>query len=168
GPEYVTYLNRDGMSFVPFEELKKRLTSPEKAERAPEVDRPELPEAEVLHSILVIDDEPSVNNNIRKILLKKGYTVDQALTKREALEQIERRAYKVILLDLKIPGVNGLELLAAIREKSPESRVIIITGYATIETAKETARLGAVDYLAKPFTPEEIRISTENAFRYAA
>jgi len=64
--------------------------------------------------------------------------------------------------------VNGLELLATIREKSPDSRVIIITGYATIETAKETARLGAVDYLAKPFTPEEIRISTENAFRYAA
>lgn len=168
GPEYVTYLNRDGMSFVPFEELKKRLTSPEQEERAPQVDRPELPEAPVLHSILVIDDEPSVNNNIRKILLKKGYTVDQALTKQEALEQIERRAYKVILLDLKIPGVNGLELLAAIREKSPDSRVIIITGYATIETAKETARLGAVDYLAKPFTPEEIRISTENAFRYAA
>ncbi len=152
------------MSFIPYEELKRRLTSPGQAE----ADLPEVPKTPASKTILVIDDEPAVNNNIRKILRKNGYAVDQALTKQEALKQIEGGSYPVILLDLKIPGVNGLELLGAIRQKSPDSRVIIITGYATIETAKETARLGAVDYLAKPFTPEEIRRSTETAFRYAA
>ena len=67
-----------------------------------------------------------------------------------------------------MPGVTGLELLKTIREKRPETMVIIITGYASIETAVETARIGAVDYLAKPFTPSEIRDVTEKAFRLAA
>jgi len=72
------------------------------------------------------------------------------------------------LLDLKIPEVKGLELLHYIREKQPDTMVVIITGYASIETAVETARLGAVDYLAKPFTPDEIRDVTENAIQLAA
>ena len=119
-------------------------------------------------NILVIDDEVAVNNNIRRILNKKGYHVDQAVSKAEALERIDTQSYKLVLLDLKIPGVTGLELLQAIREKRPETMVIIVTGYASIETAVETARIGAVDYLAKPFTPAEIRDVTEKAFRLAA
>jgi len=74
----------------------------------------------------------------------------------------------VILLDLKIPGVKGLELLAAIRAKRPDARVIMITGYASIETAVEAARMGVVEYLPKPFTPAEIRTATEKAFQMAA
>jgi DNA-binding NtrC family response regulator len=64
--------------------------------------------------------------------------------------------------------VKDLDLLRTIREKRPESNVIIITGYASIETAKGSARIGAIDYLPKPFTPEEIRTATEKAFRLAA
>ena len=94
--------------------------------------------------------------------------MDQAVTKNDALQKIEQRAYKLILLDLRIPGVKDLELLRTIREQRPESKVIIITGYASIETAKESARIGAIDYLPKPFTPEEIRTATEKAFRLAA
>ena len=67
-----------------------------------------------------------------------------------------------------MPGVKGLELLKAIRENQPKAKVIIITGYATIETAVEAARMGAVDYLPKPFTPQEIRSATEDAIRLAA
>jgi DNA-binding NtrC family response regulator len=119
-------------------------------------------------NILVIDDEVAVNNNIRKILVKKDYHVDQAVTKAEALEKIQARPYKLVLLDLKIPGVKGLELLKAVRDKNPEAKVIIITGYASIETAVESARQGAIDYLPKPFTPDEIRTVTEKAFRLAA
>ena len=73
-----------------------------------------------------------------------------------------------MLLDLKIPEVKGLELLKAIRDKRPETMVIIITGYASIETAVEASRMGAVDYLPKPFTPEEIRNAAEKAFQLAA
>jgi DNA-binding NtrC family response regulator len=110
----------------------------------------------------------AVNNNIRKILAKKGYDIDQATTKDEALARINARPYRLVLLDLRIPGVQGLEMLKAVVDKNPETRVIIITGYASIETAVEAARMGAVDYLPKPFTPDEIRSATERAFQLAA
>ena len=115
-----------------------------------------------------MDDEVAVNNNIRKILRKRGYQVEQAVSKEEALARIAQRSYKMILLDLKMPGVKGLELLSAIRDRRPEAKVIIITGYASIETAVEAARMGAVNYLPKPFTPEEIRNATDSAVRLAA
>lgn len=166
GPEYLMNLHSDGMAFVPYEELKERyakLTAKESPAKVHELPRKAAPQ-----DVLVIDDEAAVNNNIRKILSKKGFVVDQAMTKEEALQKIGNKVYRLVLLDLKIPGVKGLELLQAVREKSPETLVIIITGYASIETAKESARLGAVDYLPKPFTPDEIRKVTENAVRLAA
>jgi DNA-binding response OmpR family regulator len=168
GPEYVQYLERDGYAFMPYEELKKNAARFLATEPEPAPVSLEVVEDAVQRDILVIEDEVAVNNNIRKILAKKGYQVDQAVTKEEALQKIEQRGYRLVLLDLKIPGVKGLELLRAIREKRPESLVIIITGYASIETAKETARLGAVAYLPKPFTPDEIREVTENAVQLAA
>ena len=168
GPEYVQYLERDGYAFLPYEQLKKNAARFLATEPEPAPVSLEVVEDAVQHDILVIEDEVAVNNNIRKILANKGYQVDQAVTKEEALQKIEQRGYRLVLLDLKIPGVKGLELLRAIREKRPESLVIIITGYASIETAKETARLGAVDYLPKPFTPNEIREATENAVQLAA
>lgn len=168
GPEYVLNLHREGISFIPYEELKKNAGALLERNRgildidfkaAPELRRPE---------ILVIDDEVAVNNNIRKILEKNKLQVDQALNKAEALKKIRTRPYKIVLLDLKMPGVKGLELLEAIRSENPMTKVIIITGYASIETAVESARLGAFDYLAKPFTPDEIRNVTTKAFRLAA
>ncbi len=168
GPEYVQNLHQGGMAFLPYEELKKNVSQlmAKQPETAPAYH--EVMQEPTHKNILVIDDEVAVNNNIRKILAKKGYHVDQAVTKSEALQKIEERAYKLVLLDLRIPGVKGLELLEAIRDKGPDTKVIIITGYASIETAVETARLGAIDYVAKPFTPEEIRHATEDALRLAA
>jgi CheY-like chemotaxis protein len=160
GPEYVEYMGREGASFISYEELKGNV--------APAPVYTEAVQEPAHKNILVIDDEVAVNNNIRKILAKKGYHVDQAVTKQEALEKIDKRPYKLVLLDLKIPEVKGLELLHYIRDKRPDTMVVIITGYASIETAVETARLGAVDYLAKPFTPDEIRGVTENAIKLAA
>lgn len=162
GPEYVQYMHHEGMAYVPYEELKRNVA------RMMETGHEEAVQAPIPESILVIDDEVAVNNNIRKILSKKGYQVDQAMTKEEAVQRITERSYKLVLLDLKIPGVTGLELLEAVRAKAPETMVIIITGYASIETAVETARLGAIDYLPKPFTPDEIRDTTERAFQLAA
>ncbi len=168
GPEYIHNLHHEGTVVTPYEELKKAMAQAmaKPAERAPAY--PDLMKEPAYKNILVIDDEVAVNNNIRKILVKNGYHVDQAVTKAEALEKIQARSYNLVLLDLKIPGVKGLELLKAVRDKNPEARVIIITGYASIETAVESARQGAVDYLPKPFTPDEIRTVTENAFRLAA
>jgi DNA-binding NtrC family response regulator len=123
--------------------------------------------AQVLKNILVVDDEVSVNNNIRKILGKNGFQVDQATSKEEAIEKINQLNYALVLLDLRMPGVSGLELLRIIAGAQPFARVIIITGYASIETAIESARIGAVDYLPKPFTPDELRNVAERAYAIA-
>ena len=168
GPLYVQNLVYDGVVQVPYARLKaehNELLAKEADAAIPHVTP--APEAKK-NSVLVIDDEMAVNNNIRKILAKKSYKVDQAATKEEALNKIAAKAYELVLLDLRMPGVRGLELLTAIREAQPKARVIIVTGYASIDTAKEAARMGAVDYLPKPFTPDEIRGATEKAMKIAA
>ncbi|MGD8333642.1 MAG: response regulator [Desulfobacterales bacterium] len=168
GPAYVQNLHHEDILIKPYEELKKEFAriSEKPAVRAPVV--LQMKQEPATKNILVIDDEVAVNNNIRKILAKKGYHVDQAVTRDDALDKIRAKPYKLVLLDLRIPGVRGLELLQALRDQNPEAKVIIITGYASIETAVEAARLGAIDYLAKPFTPDEIRDATAKAFRLAA
>ena len=168
GPEYIMNIQHEGVSFMPYEELKKNVAQMMAATSEVSADVIEFPKKAVRAEILVIDDEVAVNNNVRKILSKEDFNVDQAVTKAEALEKIEQKAYALVVLDLKIPEVNGLELLKAIRDKRPDTMVIIITGYASIETAVEASRMGAVDYLPKPFTPEEIRDAAEKAFRFAA
>ncbi len=170
GPEFVDHLVYDGTVQIPYETLKARMAetvkTPVEARTATELIA--FPDAPHTRPILVIDDEVAVNNNIRKVLAKKGFHVDQALTKAEAIEKIDGHAYRLILLDLKIPGVQGLELLEAIRDRQPDARVIMITGYASIETAVEAARMGVVAYLPKPFTPEEIRTAADAALKAAA
>jgi DNA-binding response OmpR family regulator/flavodoxin len=168
GPEFVNHLYRDETIMVPYDELKANVArlDAEMAGRAA-AEKEAKAEPDQMH-VLVIDDEVAVNNNVRKILKKKGYRVDQATSKAEALEKIDQREYRLVLLDLKMPGVKGLELLEAIRTVQPQARVIIITGYASIETAVQTARMGAVDYVPKPFTPDEIRSATESAICLAA
>ncbi len=169
GPEYIMNLRHDGVSMPFYSDLKERMTNLMKIREAEKMAmRTRMQSEPFTKNILVIDDEVGVNNNIRKILAKSGYPVDQAVTKAEALEKITTGAYSLFLLDLKIPEVKGLELLKAIRDRHPKAKVIIITGYASIETAVESARMGISDYLNKPFTPDEIRSATENALRFAA
>ena len=168
GPEYVLNLHHEDIVVTPYEELKKEFARKMEQPVTRMPAHQEQIQEPAFKNILVIDDEVAVNNNIRKILAKKGYHVDQAVTKDEALDKIQSRPYKLVLLDLKIPGVRGLELLKAVRDRNPETKVIIITGYASIETAVESARMGAIDYLPKPFTPNEIRNVTENALKLAA
>ncbi|MBW2240277.1 MAG: response regulator, partial [Deltaproteobacteria bacterium] len=150
GPEYVLNMQHEGVAFMPYEELKQNVAQMMKKAPERQADVIEIPKEMVPAGVLVVDDEVAVNNNIRKILSKKGFSVEQAVTKTEALEKIEETAYALVLLDLRMPDVKDLELLKAIRDRRPETMVIIITGYASIETAVEASRLGAVDYLAKP------------------
>jgi len=168
GPEYIHNLHHEGVAFLPYEELKKNVAHmlrKEQEDRQPESDQ--MP-GSVAGGILIIDDEVAVSNNIRKILLKSGQNIDQAITKKEALDHIHAKSYKLIVLDLRIPGVNGLELLALIRNKQSEAKVVIVTGYASIESAVEAIRMGANTYLPKPFTPQELRQATQEALRKAA
>jgi len=165
GPDYVKHLYMEDRLVMPYEELKQTMTArlqPRAAVREglqPQADQ---------QRVLVIDDEVAVNNNIRKILAKKGFEIEQATSKAEALQKLAVGAYGLVILDLKMPGVKGLELLAAVRDRQPSARVIIVTGYASIETAVEGARMGAVGYVPKPFTPIELRNAADKAIRLAA
>jgi len=163
GSEYIDHLIYDGTVQMPYAQLKANYQNILDAER---VAAQKVTSA--MERVLVVDDEVAVNNNIRKILSRRNYTVEQATTKEEALAKFAQGSYSLVLLDLRIPGVQGLELLAAVRKAQPQARVVIITGYASIETAKEAARMGAVDYVPKPFTPKEIRTAAEEALKIAA
>lgn len=118
--------------------------------------------------VLVVDDEPIVVNSIRKILSRKGYAIEEAFTCRDALAQVFTREYDLVLLDLRLGDGNGMEVLQKIKEKRPQMRVVIVTGYASIETAVEAIRNGASDYMPKPFTPDELFTVTNRVLGTAA
>jgi len=106
--------------------------------------------------IIVVDDEAIVGRCCREILAADGHEVCVASTGEEALRKIENDDFDVALVDLKIPGSGGLKLVRAIRKASQQTEVVVITGYPSIENAKESIRLGAFDYVTKPFVPETV------------
>ncbi len=106
--------------------------------------------------VLVVDDEAVVANSIRKILTRKGYSIEEAFTCKDALGQVFSQDYDLVLLDMKMSDGSGLDVLQKIKAKKPEQRVVIVTGYASIDTAVEAIQKGASDYMPKPFTPDEL------------
>jgi len=113
--------------------------------------------------ILVVDDERGIRDGCARILLRKGCKVTTASDGTEALQFFEQNPYAIVLLDLKMPGMDGMEVLGRIQAIRPETLVIIITGYATIETAIEAMKRGAYDFIPKPFKPDQLRIVVDRA-----
>ncbi len=113
--------------------------------------------------VLVVDDEMVVCQSVKKILNKKNLEVDTALSASEALDKIPIGNYDVVITDLMMPEITGMQLLETIKTKEPHISVIMITGYATIRTAVQAIKLGAFDYIPKPFTPEELSSVTLRA-----
>jgi len=109
--------------------------------------------------ILVVDDEGAIRYSVSKTLQRIGYQVDEAASGEEALEMIARHEYEVILTDIRMPGLSGVDLLKRIKDISPDAIVILMTGYASLGTAVESLRLGAHDYLIKPSSSQDIRQS---------
>ena len=107
-------------------------------------------------NILIVDDEEVVRLSHLRCLLGTDCNTQVAQNGNEAIRVMEQHPFDVILLDLRMPDLNGLDLLKVIKERWPTSEVIIITGYPSIESAKEAVRLGAYNYLAKPLEPNEI------------
>jgi DNA-binding NtrC family response regulator len=106
--------------------------------------------------VLVVDDEEIVRRSYTRLLNQARCSAEAASNGTEALRALTRQPFDVVLLDLRMPGADGLSVLKSIRSQSPEAEVIVITGYPTIETAKEAVRLGAYEYLAKPVEPDMV------------
>jgi CheY-like chemotaxis protein/glycine cleavage system H lipoate-binding protein len=112
---------------------------------------------ETVGKILIVDDELPVCKSIASALETEGYLVDMVQSGEEALEKQEQDDFDVMLVDLMMPGMSGMELLEAMKKRRPDIMVIMITGYPTMKTAVQAVKLGAYDYLPKPFTPRELR-----------
>jgi DNA-binding NtrC family response regulator len=116
-------------------------------------------------SILVVDDEEVVRRSYARILGEMECDAQSAADGIQALRAMERQPFDVVLLDLSLPGAQGLEVLSTIKRRWPSSEVVIITGYPTVESARRALQLGACDYLAKPAHPDEVIDAARGAMR---
>ena len=106
--------------------------------------------------ILIVDDDETVRLSYLRSLAGARYNVAAVWDGTEALRAMEEQPFDVVLLDLRMPGMDGMSVLKAIKERWPESQVVIITGYPSLETVKDAIQTGACDYLSKPVGPDEI------------
>jgi len=113
--------------------------------------------------ILVVDDDEVVRQSYQRSLASISCNVEAASDGEEALQTMEQKPFDVVLLDMRMPGQDGLSVLRTIKQKWPESEVVIITGYPTVTSAKEAVRLGAYDYVAKPVGPQDVINVTDGA-----
>jgi len=123
--------------------------------------------------ILVVDDEPGIRMGVHRVLDKFvvdypfmddsiGFDVDDASTGEEALEKLNAVTYDIVYLDNKLPGIQGIEVLEHLNKANPATKVIMITSYASLELAVQATKMGAHDFVPKPFTPQDLRSSAEN------
>ncbi len=112
-----------------------------------------------LARILVVDDEESIRDLLRLVLAGEGYSVVTARDGEEAIEQLEAQRFDLVITDLVMPRVNGVEVLRAAKRIDPNYPVIVITGYPSVETVTELVRLGAGDYLTKPFNIDVVIVT---------
>ncbi len=113
--------------------------------------------------ILIIDDEKAICDACYQVLAGEGYTVEVSQDGASGLRKLDDFKPDIIFIDLMMPGVSGTDVLAAVRERDSLIMPIVITGFATIERAVESMKMGAYDFLAKPFTPQQLRVITERA-----
>jgi DNA-binding NtrC family response regulator len=118
--------------------------------------------------ILLVDDEADTLDACTQILRKEGYHIETASSAQEAVRLLRTKTFDLTITDLKMPHVDGLELLKAVKRIDPEMVVVIITGYATVETAVASMKEGAYDYIPKPFAPDELRLVVQNALERQA
>ena len=123
-------------------------------------------------NLLIVDDEPGIRSGAERVLRDFsvgypfmdediGFEVFEAVTGEEAIEKLENQKIDLVLLDNKLPGISGLEVLEHIKNKFPDVRVMMITSFASLEVAVKATKNGAYDFVPKPFTPQELKASIE-------
>ncbi len=109
-------------------------------------------------NILIVEDDPKMRNSLKEIMGREGYLVDSAETGEEALSKMRQTYYDLVITDLRLPGIDGMEVLRAVQKSGLDTSVVIITAYASVDNAVEAMKEGAEDYIAKPFNIDEIRL----------
>jgi len=113
--------------------------------------------------ILIVDDQINTCKSLQAILKKSGYPCGYALSAEEALRRVQDEHFDIVISDIRMPGMDGMQLLEELKKAQAHLVIIMITGYATIKSAVEAIKKGAYDYLPKPFTPDEVRVIIERA-----
>jgi len=108
------------------------------------------------HTVLVVDDESIVRESIRDWFKDAGYEVTTAATGEEALEMVNRQGFDALIVDMRLPGMTGLEVLRKVKALRPQVKCVVMTAFPLVEVAVEAMKLGAVDYLVKPVAPDHL------------
>jgi len=119
------------------------------------------------NTALVIDDEQIVLDSVSKILKDENYEVDVTLSGREGLNQAIEKEYDIVLTDIRMPDIGGMRVLRDVKRAKPSLPVVIITGYASVKSAVQAMKLGAADYIEKPFTPDQLLKAVDSALNIA-
>ena len=117
--------------------------------------------------ILIVDDEEAMRDACRQVLAPEGLALKEASSGVGVLEMIRHESFDLVILDLKMPGMDGMEILRRLQQESPDTATIVITGYPSVESAVEAMKLGAADFLPKPFTPDVLRLTVRRTLRGA-
>src|SRR3990170_2218705 len=123
---------------------------------------------ETAAAVLVVDDDRIILESLCEFLRLEGYHADGAASYAEAVQAIDLRPIDLVISDVNMPGGNGFELLHVVRKRSPETVVVMMTGYGTIESAVEAIKMGAYDYLTKPIIDDELRVCVQRALAQQA
>jgi DNA-binding NtrC family response regulator len=113
--------------------------------------------------ILVVDDEPVVNESCRRVLHARGFDVETTESGQDGLSRAAAQDFDLIITDLKMPDLDGMELIRRIRRERPHTAIVVITGFGTVGSAVEAVRLGVSDYIEKPFTPKQLSEAVSKA-----
>src|SRR5512137_547197 len=118
--------------------------------------------------ILVVDDDPYMRTSLMDCLVSCGYTVETAIDGVDALGKFRRGAYEMVITDIRMPKMGGLDLLKGVKDQAPETPVIVIPAYGTVNTAVEAMRKGATDFIMKPFSLDDLELVVKNVLERGA
>jgi ActR/RegA family two-component response regulator len=115
--------------------------------------------------VLLMEDEMTLAKGLAMVMREEGYDVDLADTGRGALEKFQRSDFDLLVADLRLPDIDGMDVVEEVREKKPKTNVVIITGYPSVSSAVQAVKIGVSDYLRKPFTEDEFMTAVKNSLR---